>query len=54
VYIDYRSINNVILSSWYPLSLIKEIFNIIYKAKVFIKFDIITAFNYICIVEGYK
>ncbi|EGO61131.1 hypothetical protein NEUTE1DRAFT_36851, partial [Neurospora tetrasperma FGSC 2508] len=47
VYINYRRINNITLKSRYLLLLIKETLDVIYYTKIFIKFDVIAAFNYI-------
>ena len=38
----------------YPLPLIKEILDTIYKAKIFTKLDIIITFNRIRIYKGYE
>ncbi|EGZ69276.1 hypothetical protein NEUTE2DRAFT_35374, partial [Neurospora tetrasperma FGSC 2509] len=54
IYIDYRSINNATLKIKYLLLLIKETLNIIYKAKIFTKLNVITTFNRIRIHKGYK
>ncbi|EGO54979.1 hypothetical protein NEUTE1DRAFT_47930, partial [Neurospora tetrasperma FGSC 2508] len=54
IYINYYNINNIILKIYYLLLLIKKTFNIIYRIKIFIKFNIITIFNRIRIKEGYK
>ncbi|EGO54644.1 hypothetical protein NEUTE1DRAFT_49053, partial [Neurospora tetrasperma FGSC 2508] len=45
--VNYRGINNITFKSRYLLLLIKKILNVIYYIKIFIKFDIIAAFNYI-------
>jgi hypothetical protein len=45
IYVDYRAVNNISLKSRYPIPLIKEILNSISKAKIFIKLDVIAAFN---------
>ena len=54
VCIDYKGINNIIFKSQYLFPLIKEIFDIIYYIKIFIKFNIIITFNYIRIKFGYE
>ncbi|EGZ69829.1 hypothetical protein NEUTE2DRAFT_30522, partial [Neurospora tetrasperma FGSC 2509] len=52
IYINYYSINNIILKIRYLLLLIKETLDAIYYIKIFTKFNIITAFNRIYIKEG--
>ncbi len=51
---DYWDLNNVTIKNWYLLSLIWEILDVLYKAKIFIKLDIIIVFNKVQIIEGYK
>ncbi|EGO61130.1 hypothetical protein NEUTE1DRAFT_37564, partial [Neurospora tetrasperma FGSC 2508] len=53
IYINYYNINNIILKIYYLLPLIKETLNIIYYIKTFIKFNVITIFNRICVKEEY-
>ncbi|EGO57817.1 hypothetical protein NEUTE1DRAFT_42835, partial [Neurospora tetrasperma FGSC 2508] len=45
IYINYRGINNITFKSHYLLPFIKKTLNAIYYIKVFIKFNIIIAFN---------
>ena len=52
--VDYRGINNIILKTKYFLLFIKETLDVIYKVKIFIKLDVIAAFNKIRIYKGYK
>lgn len=52
--IDYRGINNIILKIRYLLPLIKETFDVNYKITIFIKFNIIAAFNKIRVKRGYE
>ena len=54
IYVNYRGINNITFKIRYLLLFIKEILNIIYKIKIFIKLNIISAFNRIRVKEGYK
>ena len=49
--VDYRGLNAVIVKNWYPLSLISETLNHLSWAKIFIKLNIIAAFNWLCIQE---
>jgi len=45
VYIDYRSLNNVIIKNRYLIPLMYKTFDILYHAKIYIKLNIITVFN---------
>ena len=49
--VDYRGLNAVTVKNWYPLPLISETLNCLSWAKIFIKLDIIAAFNRLCIWE---
>ena len=49
--VNYRDLNAVTVKNWYSLSLISETLNCLSRAKIFIKLDIITAFNQLCIRE---
>ena len=49
--VDYRGLNAVTVKNWYPLPLISETLNCLSQVKIFIKLDIITAFNWLCIQE---
>ena len=49
--VDYRGLNAVTVKNWYSLSLISETLNCLSWAKIFIKLDIIAAFNWLCIWE---
>ena len=49
--VDYRDLNAVIVKNRYSLLLIFETFNRFNRVKIFIKFDIIVAFNKIRIRE---
>ena len=44
-YIDYRQLNALTIKNQYPLPLIKETLECIYKVKICSKIDIIAAFN---------
>ena len=50
--VDYRGLNAVTVKNWYPLPLISETLNCLSWAKIFIKLNIIAAFNWLCIWEG--
>ena len=50
--IDYRGLNAVTVKNWYPLPLISETLNCLSQVKIFIKLDIIAAFNQLRIWEG--
>jgi hypothetical protein len=52
--VDYRGVNNVTLKNRYPLPLIKETLNVICKAKIFTKLDVIAAFNRVRIAAGHE
>ena len=54
IYHNYRGLNIVTIKNWYPLPLIRETLNALYSAKYFTKLNIIAAFNWIWIAEGYK
>ena len=49
---DYRALNNILIKSRYLLSLILETLNKLSKVVIFIKLDIILAFNRIRMIEG--
>ena len=51
-YIDYRVLNNILVKNKYFLLLILKTLNKLNKAVIFIKLDIILAFNRIRIVEN--
>jgi hypothetical protein len=50
-YIDYRTLNIIIIKNYYPLPLIQEILARLSKAKIYIKLDVIIIFNYIHITK---
>lgn len=52
--VDYQSLNTITIKNWYPLPLIRETLNYLCHAKIYIKLDIIAAFNYLYIWEGDK
>jgi hypothetical protein len=45
---------NISLKNRYPLPLIKETLDAVYKAKIFTKLDVIAAFNRVRVAEGYE
>jgi len=49
---DYQALNQITCKDHYLLPLIQETLNQISRARWFIKLNIITAFNKICIKEG--
>jgi hypothetical protein len=51
---NYRGLNNIIIKNRYPLLLIRETLDSIYRVKYYIKLDIIAAFNNIRIAKGHK
>ena len=51
---DYRGVNNISMRSRYPIPLIKETLDLIYKARIFTKLNVIAAFNRVRVVEGYE
>jgi hypothetical protein len=51
---DYRKLNSVTIKNRYPLPLIREILDQIFRAKYYTKLDIIAAFNKIRIAEGHE
>jgi hypothetical protein len=54
IYYNYRGLNIVTIKNRYLLLLIYKTLNALYSAKYFTKLNIITAFNWIRIAEGYK
>src|SRR5208337_4927174 len=54
IYQDYRGLNTVTIKNRYPLPLIRETLDALSYVKVYIKLDVIAAFNKIRIAEGYK
>ena len=51
-YVNYRTLNAIIIKNRYSLFLIQEILSRIYKIKIFITFDIIVVFNKLRMVKG--
>lgn len=51
---DYRGVNNITIKNRYPLPLIRETLDAICNAKVYIKLDVIAAFNRVRIAEGHE
>ena len=43
--VDYRALNALTIKNQYPLPLIRETFNRLFKARFFTKLDVIAAFN---------
>ena len=52
--VDYWGLNVITVKNWYFLPLISETLNCLSWARIFIKLDIIAAFNRLCIWEGNK
>jgi hypothetical protein len=52
--VDYKGINNVMMRSRYPIPLIKEPLDFIYKAQIFTKLDVIVTFNRVCVTEDHE
>ena len=50
-YIDYKELNAIIVKNYYLLFLISEILNCLCKTRIYIKLDIIHAFNHLHIQE---
>ena len=50
--VDYRALNNITVKNSYPLPLISELQDRFQGAQWFTKFNILGAFNQICIKEG--
>ena len=48
---NYRDLNIITVKNWYSLSLISETLNHLNQAKIFIKLNIISAFNWLWIKE---
>jgi hypothetical protein len=53
-YIDYYSLNKVIIKNRHPLLLINKTLNCLISAKVFIKLNLKDIYYRICIYKGYK
>ncbi len=49
--INYQDLNIITVKNWYSLSLISEMLNHLSRAKIFIKLNIISAFNRLQIKE---
>ncbi len=49
--VNYWNLNAIIIKNWYSLSLISETLNHLSQVKIFIKLDIIFAFNHLWIKE---
>jgi len=52
VCVDYRGLNAITVKNRYLLPLIKETLNRVARAKIFIKLDIIAAFNKLRMAKG--
>ena len=52
--VDYWGLNAITVKNWYPLPLISETLNCLSWVRIFIKLNIIAAFNRLCIWEGDK
>jgi hypothetical protein len=50
--IDYRDINSKTIKNRYPLPLIKETFNLLGKARIYMKLDVRGAYNLLWVKEG--
>jgi hypothetical protein len=50
-YIDYYTLNIIIIKNRYFLPLVQETLARLNKAKIYTKLDIIIVFNYICIIK---
>lgn len=50
--IDYRVLNAIIIKNRYPILRIREILDRLYRARYYIKFNIITVFNRLRMAEG--
>ena len=48
---NYQDLNAITIKNWYSLSLISEMLNRLSRAKIFIKLNIISAFNWLWIKE---
>ncbi len=49
--VNYQDLNTITVKNWYSLSLISEMLNHLSQAKIFIKLNIISAFNWLWIKE---
>jgi hypothetical protein len=54
IYHDYRELNSVTIKNRYPLPLIRETLDQIFRAKYYTKLNIIAAFNKIRIAKGHE
>ena len=52
LYIDYYGFNKVIIKNYYLLLLVSEILDQLFKAKIFIKLDLLNAYYRLHIKEG--
>ncbi len=49
--VNYQDLNTITVKNWYSLSLISKMLNYLSQAKIFIKLNIISAFNQLWIKE---
>ena len=54
LYIEYWSLNNLIIKNRYPLSLVKESLDQLGQAQEFTQFDLTNAYHWIKVREGDK
>ena len=52
--VDYRKLNSITESDWYPLYLIQELVDKVQNAKLFMKVDVQKGYNSIRVKEGDK
>ena len=52
--VDYQALNAITIKNCYSISLIRKTLNQLCQIKIYIKLDVIAAFNQICIKEGQK
>ena len=53
-YIDYRALNTITIKNRYPILRVKKTLDCLYKAKYYIKLNIIATFNRVRIKKGYE
>ena len=52
MYVDYQGLNKVTIKNQYPLPLISGLLNQFGQAKIYIKIDLLEAYNLVRVKEG--
>ena len=54
LYVDFYSLNYISKKDHYPLFLISDLLDLLYKAQVYSKIDLCYAYHLVCITNGNK